>query len=143
MNPVTFGANVFCGPAVISAVAGVTTDEAAKLVQDLRRSSRPVKAMYNSELIQVFSRLGFNTVYLDKYKTSSLFYLLHSVLLEPGTYVFMVPGHFIAIEINSDGRKYICDNHTKKPLNVTASARLSQKVTCVLRITKCLTESTL
>lgn len=132
MNPVTFGKNNFCGPAVISSITGISTDAAELHIQLLRRNSKKVKGAYTSELCEVLERLNYRTTYLTHLShCGSVFYLLS--VLEAGTYIIVVPGHFICIEI-TDTAKYICDNHTKKPININSSARLSQQVHQVVKV---------
>lgn len=131
MNSIT-GVNKFCGPAVISSIAGISTDEAERMVHELRGNTRKVKSMYTTEVAEVLKRLGYRAKYLTHLSLcGSIFYLIS--ILEDGLYLVMVPGHFILIEIDGPNR-FICDNHTKKPLNVNTSARLMQKVEQVVKI---------
>lgn len=132
LNKIQQGQNTFCGPAVISAICGISTDEAAKVIQGVTKQTRPVKAVWDTDLSEAFKRLGYNVRYLQA--GGSLYYMLS--ILKTGVYVLVVPGHFICIEIDSDGKRYICDNHTRKPLNASASARLGQKVMRVIKVEK-------
>jgi hypothetical protein len=127
INKVTFGNNSFCGPAVISSLVGVSTDRAVEITHQIRGNTRKVVGMYTSEVCEVLKRLGFNTVYLTHLnKCGSVFYLMS--VLDVGQYIVMVPGHFICIEVADDGKRYICDNHTKTPLNVSCQGNQAVKV---------------
>lgn len=135
INTITFGNNKFCGPAVISSIAGITTDEAEKLIQDLRKNTRNVTVVEFSEISRVLQSLGFKTMGMQYPRNSSLYYLMISGLLKNGIYLIMVKGHAIAIEIE-DKNVFIIDNHTKKPINLAASARLNQPVLCLVKVWK-------
>lgn len=134
MNSIQLGENKFCGPSVISAICGVTTDEAAAVISSITGKQK-VTGVYPADLKKAFNKLGYSTTDVKTVGNS-----LYSVLMflhgkENGMFVFMVPGHFIAIE--SDGnKKYICDNHTKEPLNIGSSARLGQKVISCFKVVK-------
>lgn len=134
MQKVKFGANQFCGPAVISSFTGCTTDEAVRLIQQIRGNNKPVKGAYTLEVVEAFRRLGWSHSYLTHLSNcGNLFYLL--TVLEDGQYLVMVPRHFIAIEVQGN-QKFICDNHTRQPLNLTASARLGQSIQQVVKVEK-------
>lgn len=51
------GKNRYCGPAAISAVTGVSTDEAAAVVRHLT-GKRSVKGMHDGEMVRALSALG-------------------------------------------------------------------------------------
>jgi len=51
-----------------------------------------------------------------------------------GVYLFYVINHVVAIEIGEDGKRYIIDNHTKSPLTLGSSSRLTQKVLAVVKV---------
>lgn len=128
------GINKFCGPSVLSAIAGITTDEAESLIQRITGSSRAVRGVYMSDLKKAFQSIGYNTADVQ-WIGHSVFSAVVGLHGRDGTYVFMVPGHFIAIESNGN-KKYICDNHTKEPINVSSSARLGMKVVSLFRVWK-------
>lgn len=132
--------NKFCGPAVVSIIAGIGTIEAAKLFAKRRRNNpRPesITYVYVNEIVDVLSELGFKVERVTSGPSigSSLFFVL-CTLNEAGVYVFNVPRHVIVIEITKDGKRYFCDNHTKKPMNASSSARLSQRVLQMIKVTK-------
>ena|SRR3990167_310177 len=131
MNSINFGDNKFCGPAVISAIAGIDTDEAERLLQELRHTAKPVKGVRTTEIVDVLQKLGFYTKYIHANRSVFLMLTLNS---EPGYYIFMVPHHFILIEITTDGRRLLVDNHTKEPLNAAMSSRLGQQVWQAIRV---------
>lgn len=137
MNAIS-GTNPFCGPAVIATIAGITTDEAEKLILDIRNSkySKKVTGTSGAELQEAFNRLGYKTSFMPSVRGYSLYMLLLSKIVFPGYYLCFVSGHVVAIEVAPDGMRNICDNHTKKPLTVSSSARLSQKVLAVLKVNK-------
>jgi hypothetical protein len=136
INTVIFGKNVFCGPSVLSAVLGITTDEAVLEINNIRHrpGDKEITSCYLSELVEVMHRKGYSTVYLNHLRDRSLFSLL-TLLKDDGVYILNVPGHFICIEINK-GKRYICDNHTKDPINANSSARLNQRVVIAVKVWK-------
>lgn len=134
MNKVNFGKNTFCGPSVISAIAGCTTDEAEALIQSVRGNRKKVVGAYLSELTEVFRELNYSVSSLRGLENQSIFSSMFRIR-DDGYYVFLIPGHFIAIEVNGNNR-FICDNHTKSPINLSNSARLNQKVLGVIRVIK-------
>lgn len=131
MEIIKFGENKYCGPSVMSAICGITTDEAAAIISGITGKKRVI-SVYESHLVAAFHKVG--------YKTEKLQVTSHTVFgslfnLKDGIYVYTVPRHYIAIEVNGNHR-YICDNHTKSPINASASARLSQKVVSMFRVWK-------
>ena len=133
--------NKFCGPAVISAIAGITTDEAEKMIQDIRVKNHTrnalgrVTGVYAAEIRDVFQKLGWKVYDIHGVSGRSIYFLM-TTMSTPGVYVFMVPGHFVAIEIADDGKRYIVDTYTKSPIKLTVSARLMQKVQAVIKLEK-------
>jgi len=132
MEPVRFGKNQFCGPSVMSAITGLSTDEAATVISSITGRTK-VAGVYQSDLIKAFEKLGYKCSRI-KLVGRTLFGALMN-LTDDGMYVLMVPGHYITIEVNGK-QKYICDNRTKEPINVSNSARLGQKVVSVIRVAK-------
>lgn len=134
INRATNKSNGWCGPAVISSITGCTTDEAAKVIQEIRGNSRQVVGVDHTDLCEAFKRLGYNTTYYTHLaRAGNLFYVLS--ILSDGVYVIIVPGHYICIEVDGP-RRYICDNHTKKPLNASISSRGMQRVMMVIGVEK-------
>lgn len=134
LKPVS-GGNIFCGPAIISAITGVTTDEAAKLVQQIRGNNRPVVGVYSNELEAVFKKLNYRCeIPLAREVGNTLFNTLCS--LTKGTWAIVVPGHFVCVEVDSGGKRWFIDNHTKKPMMASAAARGMQRVVWIRRVVK-------
>lgn len=134
LHAVKQGVNPFCGPAVISTITGMDTDEAAGLIQKARSSTRRVTGVYTHELITVLESLGYRCHHLSGVAGYSIFTLMLTRRFVPGIYLFITNGHFITIEIDPDGKRYISDNHSRKPVNISASARLTNKVFGVVKV---------
>jgi len=134
MNKVQFGKNEFCGPSCISAIAGINTDEASAVLSSITGRSK-ITGVYPSELEKAFNILGYNVEGIPSLAGSTIFSSLFQLHGKDGYYVFTIPGHFVAIELNGN-HKYICDNHSKSPINVSSSARLGQRVQRVVKVTK-------
>lgn len=141
MNSVNFGENKFCGPSVMSAIIGITTDEAsAVLLSIIKRHSprtRKVTGVIPRDLKLAFNTYGFSSQDIEV-NGYNVFANLHWIINKgnaDGYYIFMVPGHYIAVELNGQ-HKYICDNRSKDPINVSNSARLGQKVVSIFKVVK-------
>lgn len=132
MHNVSFGKNLFCGPSAVSAIAGITTDEAASILSRIT-GKRKITGVYLDELKKAFEFLGYKVQ--DQNLSARTVYGCLFGLRTDGYYVFMVPRHFIAIEVNGS-HKYICDNHSKNPINASSSARLGDKAIACFRIVK-------
>lgn len=130
------GQNKFCGPAVISAITGITTDEAERVINKVRgyKLDSPVTSIYPSELRAAFEMLGYKTYGIPKSKGRSIYFLMLN-FSSNGVYLFYVPNHVIAIEIDGN-KRWLIDNHTKKPLTLGSSARLGQRVDAVVKVEK-------
>lgn len=129
METVKFGNNTYCGPSVMSAIAGINTDEAARIISSITGKKR-VTGVYEEHLRIAFDLIGFKTEKIQVTANTVFGNLFH---LTNGIYVFTVPGHYIAIEIDGNHR-FICDNRTRSPINISASARLSQKVVSIIKV---------
>jgi hypothetical protein len=55
--------------------------------------------------------------------------------MPPTLYLVTIPKHYISLEVR-DGSMYLCDNHTKQELEIQNSARLSQKVERIWKVTR-------
>lgn len=132
MNKIIFGDNQYCGPSVMSAIAGISTDQAAAVILSITGQRGKVKGVFTKDLIKAFSRIGYDCTLQTV--NQSVFYTM-MMLNEDGMYVLEVPGHFIAVEVNGI-HKFICDNASKEPVNAGVSARLSQKVTQIVKVVK-------
>lgn len=134
INPINQGKNQFCGPAVLSSIAGISTDEAEGIINSLRNHSidRHVTGVYSHELNKAFEKLGWKVYQIPRTAGRSI-YLLMLTMTEPGIYLFYLHTHVVAIEIDGN-KRYLIDNHTKSPLNLSSSARLGQKVIGVVKL---------
>src|SRR5690348_16726944 len=129
------GKNQYCGPSVLAAIAGITTDEAEAFLQQSRDDYRPVKGVWPSEIRTAFSKLGYQTLTVNLPRGTKIFRVTFMLGENSGIYVFEVPIHVDAIEINGMNR-YLCDNHTKEPISISNSARLNQKIQSVVKVIK-------
>lgn len=137
LQPVNQASNTYCGPAVLSSITGISTDEAANLINQIRKvsPSTSVRGVWPLELDEAFRRLGYKVQEMDFPRKTSIYSTMFYIT-KPGIYLFYIPHHVISIEITEDNKRYIIDNHTKKPLNLSVSARLGQKVLTATRISK-------
>lgn len=136
MNQVTFGQNKFCGPSVMSAICGITTDEAESIIKSITCQKGRVTGVYEKDLRAAFESIGYKTdkiTFVGRSVFAALFHINYTY--GNGFFVFTVPGHYIAVELNGNHR-YICDNHSKEPINASASSRLGQKAVSVFRVVK-------
>ena len=134
IKPISQGNNKYCGPAVISAVTGISTDEAEQTINAVRNRdlSRSVTGVYQHELNLAFESLGWKVYHIPRTAGRSI-YLLMMTMNVDGVYVFYLHTHVVVIEIKGN-KRYIIDNHTKSPLNLSSSARLGQKVLGVVKL---------
>jgi hypothetical protein len=136
MNSIQFGANKFCGPSVLSAVLGITTDEASAVLSKVT-GRKIITSVWPLEVVKALQVYGYKSIKINP-PASTLFGCLRS--LTDGVYLFYVPGHVVAIEVNGIHR-YICDNHTKSTLNAASSSRLMQRVDSIYMVEKVNNES--
>lgn len=130
MKQVNQGSNIYCGPAVLSIVSGKNTDECARVINKIRSkpSYTDVKEIYSeTELPKALDMLGFDIDRVNIDEDSSLLWTLHMICNIEGMYIIQVPAHVVAVEVK-DKRVYLCDNHTKEPINAANSARIGQRV---------------
>lgn len=132
LNTVNEGYNKFCGPAVLSILTGKDTDTCAYAITKVNGNYK-IKGVTTYDLLKAADNLGFNN---EEFQLSgSLYYVLTYIVHNDGMYIVMLPKHVVCIEVK-DRKIYFCDNHTKEPINAAASARLSQKVESIYRVTK-------
>ena len=137
MNAPTITTNTFCGPAALSIILGKDTAECEKLIKSVRRpSNKPVRGVYLSELAAVLEVQGYKVEYQRETHLvgRSLFFSM-TMMKEDGLYIFLIPHHFVVIE-KDNAYRYICDNHTKTPINAATSARLNQVVLDCFKVSK-------
>lgn len=131
LKEINFGINKYCGPAVLSALTGESTDRCAAVISSINGQSE-IKAVQIDHLLEAFRRLGFRNLII-----SDIGRTLYSTLIKisnvDGFYMIMVPNHFVAVEVK-DSKIYLIDNHTKEPMNAASSARLMQVVQSCYKI---------
>jgi hypothetical protein len=130
------GFNVYCGPGVLAALTGKSTDQCAAVISAIT-GQKVIKAVHLVNIIEAVRRLGF-TAETIRAQTGSLFGLFRQLYDKPGFYIIEVPGHVVAIEVtdvDEGGRAiYLIDNHTKHAISAASSARLTQKVVSVYKV---------
>lgn len=132
LKEVNFGINIFCGPSVLSALTGKSTDECAAVISAIS-GRKEIKAVEIKHILEAVCKLRFN---YDKIgiRATRLFGVLSELSSKDGLYLITVPRHIVAIEVK-ESKIYICDNHTKSPIDAASSARLTQSVEEVYKIT--------
>jgi len=134
LKEINFGLNQFCGPAVMSALTGKSTDECASVIMSITGRAE-VRAVNIDHLIKAFAKLRFDMNKIDK-TSYTLYGNLSTLSTKPGMYIILVPKHVVAVEVTEDCKIYLVDNHCKQPLPAEGSARLSQKCDGVYKITE-------
>lgn len=132
LKDVNFGLNSYCGPSVLSALTGKTTDECASVISAIN-GSREIKAVNMKDLIAALNKLRFDAVVV-KTISYSLYGNLSALASKPGLYVITVPRHVIAIEVTEDNQIFLIDNASKQVIDAASSARLSQRVDDIYKI---------
>lgn len=135
MDNVNLGMNVFCGPAVLSIFSGADTDTCADAITKIN-GRHTITGVNSSDLIKAGQSLGLEFEENKAFEGRSLFWSASALVNFPGQYLITIPRHYIAIEVTRDRQISICDNHTKEPIDLQNSARLSQKVERVWKVTK-------
>ncbi len=130
MNNANIGFNQFCGPAVLSVLTGRNTDDCAYAISCVNGNYK-VKGVLVPDLILAADRLGYELREVQV-PGSSLFMIASVLSHAEGQYIIVVPKHYVIIEVK-DGVIQLCDNHTKTPIKLQSSARLSQRVEKVLK----------
>jgi len=132
LKDIKFGENAYCGPAVISALTGKTTDECAAAISTVT-GRNTITGVHIHELIQTLKRLRFETILVKISLNSTIYSTLLDLHNKDGLYVLELKTHFVTIEVQA-GKIYLIDNHTKSAINAGASARLSQIVVHVYQV---------
>lgn len=108
LKPVRKDGNRYCGPAVISAIAGIPTSEAARMIREAR-NKRMVKGTHIGDLIPVFNKLGFIVTRLDvptkPYITMARWFRLNKTIRTAGRVFLISAGHHWQL---TSGRKFVC-----------------------------------
>lgn len=131
LKEVNFGLNQYCGPAVLSALTGKSTDECASVIAAIS-GSREIKAVLIKDLLKALEKLRFTSTKIEV-PAYSLFGTLSILSRTDGLYVIAVPRHVVAVEVINN-QIYLIDNHTKQAIDAKASARLTQKVDLVYKV---------
>lgn len=131
LKEINFGLNQYCGPAVLSALTGKSTDECAAIISSVSGRAE-IKAVAKEHLKEALKRLKFD-VEETSFASSTLYMTLFRIHDYDGLYVVFVPRHVIAIEVLGN-QIFICDNHCKTPLDTRQSSRLTQHVELVWRV---------
>ena len=126
-----FGINEYCGPAVLSALTGKSTDLCAAVISAVS-GKNVIKAVEYNHLLEAIKRLNFEAQIVS-IPARSLFGVISALINIDSKYIIAVPNHYVAVEIISKTAFFI-DNHTKQPMNAIASARLTQEVKMVWRV---------
>jgi hypothetical protein len=130
LKQVNIGFNEFCGPAVLSILTGKNTDECARAITTVS-GKYEVEGVKLYHLLMAAEQLGFTN---KSYPAGgTLFGVLIRLAKDNGIYIVTVKRHFIVIEVK-DGRAYLCDNHTKSPIDAGHSARLQQQVIAINKV---------
>lgn len=132
LKDINFGLNQYCGPAVLSAFTGMSTDECATVISQISGKAE-IKAVEVSHLIRALEKLRFE-VKREGYVKYSLYMLFINIITHDGLYLILIPDHFIAVEVK-DKKIYLIDNHSKYPIDAGSSARLTQRVVMVYKVT--------
>ena len=119
------GNNQYCGPAVLSILTGMTTDEAALEIKKLNPSyyRGDVRGVMPQDLINTIKRQGLEVQQESISFNCSLFRVCYHAYTNPGVYLVGLPRHVAAIEVTKDKQIYFCDNHTKQSINIESAAR--------------------
>lgn len=134
MNAIKFGKNQFCGPSAMSAVLGITTDEAENVIQIVTKSKRKVTGVYEQDLVSAFRYLGHDCQKIEP-RAYTVFGNLYHICGVNGYYIFTVDNHYITIEVNGN-HIFICDNHSKVPVRASSSSRLGMRTVSIIKVDK-------
>lgn len=119
LSPVT-GANKWCGPAALSALLGITTDEALCRLENVIGSNRRTPEYSTPlDMIAVLADFGWR---VERYKLFShavrptLLWAVTDWMSDGGAYLVVTPTHFVAC----GGEKVACSKH-REPLTVSVA----------------------
>lgn len=133
LKEVNFGLNQYCGPTVLSALTGESTDRCAAVISAVS-GRQEIKAVNREHLKEALKRLRFD-VSPTNFSGGTLFGSLHRMHTHDGLYIVFVPHHVVAVEVQNT-EIFICDNHTKTPMDINQSARLMQKCEDVWEVSR-------
>lgn len=127
--------NIYCGPAVLSIFTGARVDDCADEIQKITSQAR-IKGVFPPDLMKAGEAMGLQFEEIPSFAGRSIFWA-GSVLIKmpPCQYLVTIPKHYVALE-TKDSSLYICDNHTKREIELQNSSRLSQKIERVWKVIK-------
>lgn len=131
LKDINFGLNQYCGPSVLSALTGRSTDECAAVISAIS-GRQEIKAVQMGHLIEAVKRLRFDVISI-KVPSFSLFGVLSHISKNEGMFIVGLPRHVVAVEICQE-KIYFIDNHTKHAIDAAGSARLIQRVDAVYKV---------
>lgn len=131
LKPINFGMNKFCVPSVMSSLTGMSTDECAAAISAVN-GRKEIKAVNIPDIIAVFKRLRFEIEEITS-QARTLYGSLNRLSSSDGLYLILVPHHIVAIRIH-EGQIQICDNASREPLDARSSARLTQSVDKIFKV---------
>lgn len=133
LRDINFGENQYCGPSALSAITGLGTDECASMLSRITGRAKIV-GIGITDMLQALHTWRYTTEWIKALNGASLYFTLTVLHAKgDGIYLVQVPGHYITIEIK-DKQPYICDNHTRSPINAASSARLMQNIVYVYKV---------
>ena len=133
LKSVNFGLNKFCVPSVMSALTGRSTDECAAVITSIN-GRKEIKAVNIPDIIKAFEKLRF-VVEERPIPARTLFGVLSRLSSNDGLYLVIIPRHIVAIRVEA-GQVQLVDNASKEPLDASASARLTQQVDKIFKISQ-------
>lgn len=125
------GFNKYCGPGVLAALTGRSTDACAAVISAVS-GAKVIKAVQITHLIEALRRIEFEAHEIRP-QGRTVFACLAALVNKDGFYILNVPRHVVAVEIR-DKSIYLIDNHTKRAINASASARLTQSVEKIYQV---------
>lgn len=95
-----------------------------------------IKGVMPDNLMKAGEAMGLKFEEIPSFQGRSIFWA-GSVLIKmsPCQYLVTIPRHYVALEVR-DSSLYICDNHTQSEIELQNSARLSQKIERVWKVTR-------
>lgn len=132
MRSANIGENTWCSPTVLSILTGKTTDECARVYSHITGRSN-ITEVYFFELKKALDYMRYE--YKEVPSDCSLYSLFIQLASKPGFYIVEVRGHVVAVEVTQENKVFLCDNHTKEPINGAASARMGQRCIACLKVT--------
>lgn len=117
LNTIT-GRNKYCGPAAVSAVAGVSTDRAAALMRH-KGGRRSIRGAFNHEVLGAFRYLGWDNIMTDSFRKGrrpTLARWLDGDRCRKSAYLVNVTGHYVVVRGD-----WFADSRQREPVHVDAA----------------------